>query len=61
MNEEAVQELYNLAQGEGYSNSLEEFKQLISANEEAINNMYNTAKREAYKYSKKDFKTLFGI
>ena len=61
MNEQALQQLYTLAQAEGYSDSLDEFKQLMSSNEEAINNMYNIAKSEGYNSSIQDFQTLVGF
>jgi hypothetical protein len=38
MNEEALQQLYTLAQGEGYSKSFDDFKVLMSSNEDALNN-----------------------
>jgi len=61
MNEEAIRELYSLAQGEGYSDSFDEFKQLMNSNQEAINDMYNIAKGEGYADSKEDFQVLVGF
>jgi hypothetical protein len=61
MNEEAVQQLYSLAQAEGYSKSFEDFKVLMGSNEEALNNMYNVAKGEGYQKDINQFKTLVGF
>ena len=61
MNEEALRQLYSLAQGEGYSKSYEDFKVLMSSNESAIDNMFTVAQNEGYKKTKDDFKTLVGF
>jgi hypothetical protein len=61
MNEEALQQLYTLAQGEGYSKSFDDFKVLMSSNEDALNNMYTVAQGEGYKKSMDDFKGLVGF
>ena len=61
MNEEALKQLYSLAQGEGYSKSYEDFIVLMSSNESAIDNMYTVAQSEGYKKTKDDFKTLVGF
>jgi hypothetical protein len=39
MNEKALQTLFGLAQGDGYTKSFDEFKQLMSENEDALNQM----------------------
>ena len=61
MNEEALQQLYTLAQGEGYSKSFDDFKVLMSSNQDALNNMYTVAQGEGYKKSMDDFKVLVGF
>ncbi len=61
MNEEALQELYILAKGDGYSQSYEEFKSLMSSNQEAIGNMYSLAQSEGYQKPIEEFKTLVGF
>jgi len=61
MNEEALQQLYSLARGEGYSKSFEDFKVLMGSNEDAINNMYNVAQNEGYQKDINEFKTLVGF
>jgi len=61
MNEEAVQQLYSLAQAEGYSKSFEDFKVLMGSNEEAMNNMYSVAQNEGYQKDINEFKTLVGF
>lgn len=61
MNEEALQQLYTLAQGEGYSKSFDDFKVLMNSNEDALNNMYTVSQGEGYKKSIDDFKVLVGF
>jgi hypothetical protein len=61
MNEEALQQLYSLARGEGYSKSFEDFKVLMGSNEDAINNMYSVAQNEGYQKDINEFKTLVGF
>ena len=61
MNEEALQQLYSLARGEGYSKSFEDFKVLMGSNEDAINNVYNVAQNEGYRKDINQFKTLVGF
>ena len=61
MNEEALQQLYTLAQGEGYSKSFDEFKTLMGSNEDALNNMYSVSQGEGYKNSIDNFKVLVGF
>ena len=61
MNEEALQQLYSLAQNEGYKKSIEDFKILMSSNEGALSNMYNVAQNEGYNKPIEDFKVLVGF
>ena len=58
MNEEALRLLYGLAQGDGYKNSFDEFKTLMSKNSDAVNAMYVLAQGEGYKKSRDEFNTL---
>jgi hypothetical protein len=48
MNEEAIGVLYELAQGDGYSKTLDEFKALMQSNEDAVSDMYSLAQRDGY-------------
>ena len=61
MNEKALQQLYVLAQGDGYSKSFDDFKQLMSENENAINQMYGLAQNDGYTKDVEQFKTLVGF
>lgn len=61
MNEEALQQLYSLAKGEGYTKSYDDFKILMSSNEDALNNMFGIAKNEGYQKNIEDFKVLVGF
>jgi len=61
MNEQALQQLYRLAKGEGYQKGYSDFKTLMATNEEAISNMYEISKIEGYQKSIDDFKVLVGF
>ena len=61
MNEKALQQLYVLAQGDGYSKSFDDFKQLLSENKNAINQMYGLAQNDGYTKDVEQFKTLVGF
>ena len=61
MNEEALRLLYGLAQGDGYKNSFDEFKTLMSKNSDAVNAMYVLAQGDGYKKSRDEFNTLVGF
>ena len=61
MNEQALQQLYRLAKGEGYQKGYNDFKTLMATNEQAIGNMYEIAKIEGYQKSLDDFKVLVGF
>ncbi len=60
MNEEALETLYGLAQQDGYTKSLDEFKQLMNENEEALNQVYGLAQSDGYGKDIEQFKTLVG-
>ena len=61
MNEEALKTMYSLAQKEGYKDSVDDFKNLLSSNTEALNTMYSLAQKEGYKDSIDDFSSLLGV
>ena len=61
MNDKALKKLYALAQGDGYTKSFDEFKQLISTNDKALNTMYDLAQGEGYTKDLSSFKTLMGV
>jgi hypothetical protein len=61
MNEQALQQLYRLAKGEGYQKGYNDFKSLMATNGNAISNMYEIAKIEGYQKSFDDFKVLVGF
>ena len=61
MDEQALDRLFSLAKGDGYTKSFEEFKVLMNSNEEAISNMFSLAKGDGYKKDVEEFKTLVGF
>ena len=61
MNEQALQQLYRLAKGEGYQKGYNDFKNLMATNEQAIGNMYEISRMEGYQKSIDDFKVLVGF
>jgi len=61
MNEKALQTLYGLAQGDGYTKSFDDFKLLMSENEDALKQMYNLAQSDGYQKDIEQFKTLVGF
>lgn len=61
MNEQALQQLYRLAKGEGYQKGYNDFKTLMATNEQAISNMYEISRMEGYQKSIDDFKVLVGF
>jgi len=58
MNEEALNDAYNLFVETGYKGSVEDFTSLIQTNEEALNDAYNLFVETGYKGSNNDFKQL---
>ena len=60
MNEEAIQRFYELFQQDGYTKSLDEFKQLMRTNEEAQEVAYELALGDGYTKYFDDFKLLVG-
>ena len=60
MNEEALQVLYGLAQGDGYTKGFDEFKTLMSENADAVTQMYSLAQGDGYTKGREDFDVLVG-
>ena len=61
MNEQALQDAYNLFVSQGYKNSIDDFKKLIATNPEALNDSYGLFKSQGYNKSVDDYKNLLGI
>ena len=60
MNEQAIQDAYNLFVQSGYGKSIDEFKQLMASNPEALNDSYNQFVSTGYRKSIDDFRVLIG-
>ena len=61
MNEEALNDSFNLFASNGYNGDLESYKELISTNTEAFNDSYSLFKSNGYNGSGEDFSSLVGI
>jgi len=61
MNEEALQYAYDLFKADGYSDSIDDFKNLLSTNTEALDYSYKLFRDDGYNDSPNDFKSLLGI
>ena len=61
MNEQALQDAYDLFVSNGYKKSIDDFKRLISTNPEALNDSYNLFKSQGYNKSVDDYKNLLGV
>ena len=61
MNEQALQDAYNLFVSNGYQKSIDDFKKLIAANPDALNDSYNLFKSQGYNKSIDDYKNLLGV
>lgn len=61
MNEQALVQLYSLAQNDGYQKTFEEFKGLMSESNEAVQRMYGLAQGDGYSKNIEDFYTLVGL
>ncbi len=55
MNEEAIQDSYNLFVSNGYKKSINDFKALLASNPEALNDSYNLFVSNGYKKSVDEF------
>lgn len=61
MNEQAIRDAYDLAVRDGYTDTIDDFKTLISSNPEALNDAYNLVAKDGYTDTIDDFKTLMGL
>jgi hypothetical protein len=61
MNEQAIQDAYNLFVQQGYGKSIDEFKNLIATNPNALNDSYNLFASQGYGKSIEDYKALMGV
>ena len=61
MNEEAIQDSYNVFVSQGYTKSIDEYKKLISSNPDALNDSYKAFVGQGYGKSINDYKSLMGI
>tara|TARA_R110000803_G_scaffold78075_2_gene143096 strand:- start:6867 stop:15596 length:8730 start_codon:yes stop_codon:yes gene_type:complete len=60
MDEEALQDAYTLFTGNGYSKSIDEFKNLVSTNPKALKDAHTLFAKKGYKGDEKAFATLIG-
>ena len=61
MNEQAVNDAYQMFSQGGYTGDIDNFKQLIAVNPNALNDSYEIFKSGGYSGEINDFKTLMGI
>jgi hypothetical protein len=61
MNEEAIQDSYDVFVSQGYTKSIDEYKKLISSNPDALNDSYKAFVGQGYGKSINDYKALMGI
>ena len=61
MNEKALQYAYELFQADGYTDSIDDFKNLIDTNPDAFNYSFELFQADGYKDSVEDFATLLGV
>jgi hypothetical protein len=61
MNEEALNDSFNLFTSNGYNGDLESYKELISSNSEALKDSYGLFKNNGYNKSIDDFSSLVGV
>ena len=61
MNDKALQYAYGLFQADGYTGSIDNFKNLIDTNPEAFKYSYGLFKADGYEDSEEDFATLLGV
>ena len=61
MNEQAINDSYQLFTGAGYTGSKEEFINLVNSNENAFNDAFQLFSEAGYKKSKNDFANLIGV
>ncbi len=61
MNEQAIQDSYNLFVQNGYNKSIDEFKKLIYSNPQALDDSYNLFVQNGYKKPIDDYRSLMGL
>ena len=61
MNEEALNDSYQLFVNAGYGGNVKNFTDLISSNTEAFSDAYNLFSQAGYSGSEQDFSTLVGL
>ena len=61
MNEQAIQDAYNLFVSNGYQKSLADFKKLIATNPTALQDSYNLFVSNGYGKDINEYKTLMGV
>ena len=61
MEDEALQYAYDLFKADGYNDSIDDFKNLLSTNTEALDYSYKLFRDDGYNDSPNDFKSLLGI
>jgi hypothetical protein len=61
MNEEAIQQAYDVFKSGGYNGSIDDYKQLISTNGNALKRSYDVFKQGGYNEDINSFKNLMGI
>lgn len=61
MNEEALNDSFNLFASQGYNGSIEDYKELMASNKDARADSYNLFTGEGYNGTDTDFNDLIGI
>lgn len=61
MNEEAIQDSYNVFVSQGYTKSIDDYKKLIATNPEALNDSYKAFVSQGYGKSIDEYKKLMGV
>lgn len=61
MNEQAIQDAYDLFVGQGYSKGINDFRTLLSSNPQALDDAFGLFKSNGYTKTVDDFKTLMGV
>lgn len=61
MNEQAIQDSYNVFVSNGYTKSIDEFKKLINTNPQALKDSYDVFVNNGYTKSIDDYKVLMGV
>ena len=61
MNEQALQDAYELFTAEGYQGSLQDFVNLINSNPNALQDSYDLFKEEGYAKPIEDYQVLVGV